>query len=68
MTETPNWAQAANNLVHLYINEGEFDKAQELMTECEQEGNQEDYEWLEGAKEHMEQCQGQLTQCEDVIY
>lgn len=67
-TETPNWAQAANNLVHLYINEGEFDKAQELMTEYEQEGNQGDYEWLEGAKEHMEQCQGQLTQCEDVIY
>ncbi|MDE7207820.1 MAG: hypothetical protein K2N90_11815, partial [Lachnospiraceae bacterium] len=52
--ETSIWAGVANNLAHLYIGEGAFDKAQDLINECEQENAPDTHNWITNAKENME--------------
>lgn len=57
--EGMNWAGVASNLTYLYIGEGEIDKAQILIQECEQEKNADIHEWIVGAKECLEECMNQ---------
>ena len=58
--EASNWAGVANNLAHLYIGEGEFNKAQDLMNECEREKAPDIHNWIASAKEHMENYKHQM--------
>lgn len=46
------WETAACNLVRAYTNEYEFDKAELLIIECEQEKNK-NHTWIEDLKEYL---------------
>lgn len=54
------WPSVANNLAHLYIYEGELEKAQTLIKECEQEKDPGLHEWFDSAREHMEAYKEQM--------
>ena len=54
------WPNVANNLAHLYIQEGEMEKVQILMKECEQEKNSSVHNWFDNAREHMEANKKQM--------
>lgn len=54
--EVQNWRNISIALTYLYINEGELDKAQILMQECEQEENAAIHDWIPDARKYLEEC------------
>lgn len=58
--EDKDWCYTANNLVHLYINEGEIDAAEDLINECKGEKDSSIHKWIEGAEERIKEYKKQL--------
>ena len=52
------WEAVANNLVRAYINEQEYELAENLITECEGEKNNE-HLWIENEKEFLQRKKAQ---------
>lgn len=53
--EDPDWMSDARNLAYLYMDEGELDKAEILMNECEWEKDSSIHEWIADARECLEE-------------
>lgn len=53
--EVQDWNITACNLAYLYISEDEFEKAQALIRECENEPDAKKHEWIQDAKDWMEE-------------
>lgn len=53
--EYEGWPVVANNLAHVYINEGVFDKAIELVNECKNEENASAHKWIEVVEERIKE-------------
>lgn len=58
--EDEEWYNTANNLVHLYIGEGEIDAAKDLINECKGEADPSIHKWIEGAEERIKEYTKQL--------
>lgn len=54
------WSDVAFNLVQLYIAEGEVELARKLIVECEKEDNSDVHDWIEEAKEGIDEYEKQM--------
>ena len=54
--EDENWVSDANLLAALYTDEGEYEKAESLMRECETEENAAEHEeWIENLRNFIKE-------------